>query len=79
VTANEKYLLHSPSLSGVCFGKFEVRLQVLTIFVIDHSFSQSLDLQTVNFKIAFHFQTIMTTVMISSLFIPYNHVLKFLS
>jgi len=79
VTVNEKYLLHSPSLSGVCFGKFEVSLQVLTIFVIDHSFSQSLDLQTVSFKMLFHFRTMMTTVMISSLFIPSNLVLKFLS
>jgi len=79
VTANEKYLLHSSNLTGVCFGKFEVRLQVLAIFVIDHSFSQSLDLQTVTFKMLFHFRTMVTTVMISSLFIPSNLVLKFLS
>jgi len=70
VTANEKYLLHSPSLSGVCFGNFEVRLRLLAIFVIDHSFSQSLDLQTVTSDLPFHFPGKVATVTLSSLFIP---------
>jgi len=51
----------------------------MAIFVIDYSFSQSLDLQTVSLKMPFHFRMIITTVMISSLFVPYNVFLKFLS